>query len=280
LLRTIARGRIWRGELRNRAKDGTIYWVDTTIVPFLDGRGKPRQYLAIRSDITSRKQAEAQLREQAALTHIGQVTAMVAHEVRNPLAGLRGSLEVIAGRFDDASRERVVIGSMVARIDGLNAKISDLLQYVQPLTPRIERIDAAALAADVSSAARSTMGGGSAEIPVIGSSVFVRADAEMLRTALLNLVLNACQAAGTAGVDIELSARSGVGLIAVKDRGPGIPASVRARLFEPFVTTRPEGTGLGLSIVKQMIDRQGGKVSLLERDTGGTLAVVEMPLAS
>jgi signal transduction histidine kinase len=71
-----------------------------------------------------------------------------------------------------------------------------------------------------------------------------------------------------------------VGLIAVRDSGPGIPASVRARLFEPFVTTRPEGTGLGLSIVKQLIDRQGGKVSLLERETGGTLAVVELPLAS
>jgi two-component system CheB/CheR fusion protein len=280
LWRTIARGRIWRGELRNRAKDGSIYWVDTTIVPFLDGRGKPRQYLAIRSDITKRKEAEAQLREQAALTHLGQVTAMVAHEVRNPLAGLRGSLEVIAGRFDDASRERVVISSMIARIDGLNAKISDLLQYVRPLTARLERIDATALAVQVASSARVTMGGGSAEIPVIGSRVFVRADAEMLRTILLNLVLNACQAAGTAGVDIELSVGAGVGLIAVRDRGPGIPASVRARLFEPFVTTRPEGTGLGLSIVKQLIDRQGGKVSLLERETGGTLAVVELPLAS
>ena len=89
LWRTIARGQVWRGEIRNRAKDGAFYWVDTTIVPFLDGAGKPRQYLAIRSDITARKRAEAQLREQAALTHLGQLTAVVAHEVRNPLAGLR-----------------------------------------------------------------------------------------------------------------------------------------------------------------------------------------------
>src|SRR5215213_9506293 len=95
LWRTIAAGQVWRGELRNRAKDGSLYWVDTTIVPFLDGAGKPRQYLAIRYDITARKHAEAQLRSQAALTHLGQVAAVVAHEVRNPLAGLRASLQVL-----------------------------------------------------------------------------------------------------------------------------------------------------------------------------------------
>src|ERR671913_2542183 len=87
LWRTIARGQVWRGEIRNRAKDGSYYWVDTTIVPLLNEHGKPRQYLAIRSDITQRKAAESKLAEQAALTQLGQLAAVVAHEVRNPLAG-------------------------------------------------------------------------------------------------------------------------------------------------------------------------------------------------
>ena len=137
LWRTIANGEVWRGEIRNRAKDGSFYWVDTTIVPFLDGRGKPRQYLAIRSDITARKVAEARLREQAALTHLGQLAAVVAHEVRNPLAGLRASLQVLDSRFTNA-RDHQIVGAMIQRIDALNEKVEDLLLYARPKAPRLQ----------------------------------------------------------------------------------------------------------------------------------------------
>ena len=89
---TIANGRIWRGELRNRAKDGSLYWVDTTIVPFLDDRGKPYQYMALRYEITARKNSEQRLHEQEALARLGQMAAVVAHEVKNPIAGIRGAL--------------------------------------------------------------------------------------------------------------------------------------------------------------------------------------------
>src|SRR6476660_2068146 len=98
LWRTIAQGQVWRGELRNRAKDGSIYWVDTTIVPLLSADGKPYQYLAIRSDITHRKAIEQQLADQAALAQLGQLATVVAHEVRNPLAGVKGSLQVLRSR--------------------------------------------------------------------------------------------------------------------------------------------------------------------------------------
>ena len=104
LWRTIAHGEVWRGELRNRAKDGSIYWVDTTIVPFLNPQGKPWQYLAIRSDITARKAAEEKLRDEAALTQLGRLSAVVAHEVRNPLAATEG---VVAGAGEPSAGEAV-----------------------------------------------------------------------------------------------------------------------------------------------------------------------------
>src|SRR3972149_3854686 len=89
--RTIESGRLWHDEIRNRAKDGSPYWVDTTIVPCVDARGRPVQYIAIRHDITRRRQVEAELREQAALTRLGEMAAVVAHELKNPLAGVRGA---------------------------------------------------------------------------------------------------------------------------------------------------------------------------------------------
>src|SRR3954452_4587393 len=103
---TIANGHIWRGEIRNRAKDGSFYWVDTTIVPFLNVTGKPYQYMAIRYEVTGRKASEQLLQEQAALARLGEMGAVVAHEVKNPIAGIRGALQVISARMPAEARDR------------------------------------------------------------------------------------------------------------------------------------------------------------------------------
>src|SRR5687767_12674526 len=129
---TIANGRIWRGEIRNRAKDGSLYWVDTTIVPFLDERGKPYQYTALRYEITDRKRSEDRLREQEALARLGKMAAVVAHEVKNPIAGIRGALQVIGSRMPADSRDKPVIGEIIARLDSLNGIVDDLLVFARP----------------------------------------------------------------------------------------------------------------------------------------------------
>jgi signal transduction histidine kinase len=101
----------------------------------------------------------------------------------------------------------------------------------------------------------------------------------MLRAALLNLIMNACQAAPDSRVDVTIAADAGVCRIFVGDRGPGIPAGVRERVFEPFFTTRAGGTGLGLAIVKRLLELQNGGVVLKDRPEGGTVAEVTVPLA-
>ena len=279
LWRTIARGNVWRSEIRNRAKDGSFYWVDTTIVPFLDGNGKPRQYLAIRYDITARKQVEAQLREQAALAQLGQLAAVVAHEVRNPLAGVRAGLQVIDRRVSEP-RDRSAIAAMIQRIDGLNDKLEDLLLYARPRPPRRQVVDVKTLIQDVVTSAQVSTGRAEASIPVSGDNIKASADPEMLRAALLNLTLNACQAAPNEDVEVCVAAGRGVCRISVYDRGPGISPEIRDRIFEPFFTTRVNGTGLGLAIVKRLMELQDGTVALTDRDGGGTIAEVTIPRAA
>jgi len=278
LWRTIGQGRVWRGEIRNRAKSGSVYWVDTTIVPFLNASGKPRQYLAIRYDITARKQAEADLRAQAALTHLGQIAAVVAHEVRNPLAGLRATLQVIEHRVPN-SGDRAAMAAMIERIDDLNAKISDLLLYAHPRPPHPQVVELRHLMVEVARSARAAVNPSAAPIAVVGECCFALADVEMLRASMLNLVMNACQAATAGEVDVVVSDDAETCRVVVRDRGPGIPEDARDRIFEPFFTTRPHGTGLGLAVVKRLVELQEGTVSIASRPGGGTLAEVRLPLA-
>ncbi|HUE86116.1 MAG TPA: ATP-binding protein [Vicinamibacterales bacterium] len=275
LWRTIAQGHVWRGELRNRAKDGSIYWVDTTIVPFLDERGKPWQYLAIRSDITQRKQAEEKLRDEAALTQMGRLSAVVAHEVRNPLAALKGSLQVLASRLPADLPGREIITPMLVRIDALNQTVKDILTYSKPNPPKLQRVALDRLVPEVVSTARAAMP--KATIEVSGEPTVARADPEMIRAVLLNLLLNACHASDDAFVEVRTSVSDALCTVAILDRGPGLPAEVREHLFEPFITTRSGGTGLGLPIANRLTQQQGGTLTIEDRPGGGTVATVRLP---
>lgn len=277
LWRTIARGDVWRGEFRNRAKDGSYYWVDTTIVPFVDERGKPRQYMAIRSEITQRKLAEQRLADQAALAKLGQLAAVVAHEVRNPLAGLKGSLQIFRSRVGPDAPDRRVLDAMIARIDTLNHKVEDILRYARPRTPTLEPVDVRAVINDAMTAAEAAAGK-RAELVCNGGPAVVQADREMLHAVLLNLLMNACQS-GTTSVDVALHAEGNSCRIEIGDRGSGISPEDAERVFEPFYTTKKSGTGLGLAIVRRLVELQNGTVSLAPREGGGTVAELTLPLA-
>lgn len=279
LWRTIARGQVWRGEIKNRAKDGTPYWVDTTIVPFLDERGKPYQYMAIRSDITERKRQEERFREQAALTRLGEMAAVVAHEVKNPLAGIRGALQIIGTRLPAESRDRQVIGDILARLDSLNNIVQDLLLFARPRAPRADRVHLAALLASTIELLKKDPSFARMEAVVEGTDPVVEADAEQLQTVFTNLLINAAQAMGGSGrVDVRLADADGWCQVTVRDQGPGIPPDVRERIFEPFFTTKHRGTGLGLPTAKRVIEMHKGTIAVDPAIGGGTEVTVRLPL--
>jgi signal transduction histidine kinase len=194
------------------------------------------------------------------------------------LAGLRATLQIISGRVPEP-RDRSAIAAMIQRIDGLNDKVEDLLLYARPRPPRRQPIDVKALMRDVVMSAQLSTGRAETSIPISGDDVKASGDPEMLRAALLNLTMNACQSAPNVEVDVCVTAVDGVCHISISDRGPGVSPEVRDRIFEPFFTTRVSGTGLGLAIVKRLMDLQDGTVRLDDRPGGGTIAEVTVPAA-
>ncbi len=280
LWRTIGSGRIWRGEIRNKAKDGSIYWVDTTIVPFLDAQGKPYQYMAIRYEVTARKRQEAQLREQAALARLGEMAAVVAHEVKNPIAGIRGALQVIQSRLPAAQRDRAILSEIISRLDALNAIVQDLLVFARPRQLRAEQVDVAAVINRTAELLRRDPALAGVELRLHGSAPMIAADHEQLLIALQNIILNAAQAMnGRGAIDVWLTPSDGQVGLAIADHGPGMPAEVRERAFEPFFTTKHRGTGLGLPTAKRIIDAHGGTMRIDVPPEGGTVVSIELPIA-
>jgi two-component system CheB/CheR fusion protein len=276
---TIANGHIWRGEIRNRAKDGTLYWVDTTIVPFLDARGKPYQYMAIRYEITDRKRSEKLLQEQAALARLGEMAAVVAHEVKNPIAGIRGALQVISSRMPPEQRDRAVMGDIITRLDGLNAVVQDLLVFARPRELRTELVDVSALLANTIDLIRRDPVFAAIDVQIEGTSGLVQADPAQLQLVLQNVLINAAQAMNGQGrVSIAVGASGGRCRIAIADAGPGMPPEVREKVFEPFFTTKSRGTGLGLPLAKRIVDAHFGEIQIDTPSSGGTVVTLVLPL--
>ena len=279
LWQTIANGRIWRGELRNRAKDGSLYWVDTTIVPFLDERGRPYQYMAIRYEITARKRSEERLREQAALARLGEMAAVVAHEVKNPLAAIKGALQVIGGRMPPDGRDRAIVGEVIARVDSLNDIVQDLLVFARPRDPQLAPVDLAGLIESTAALLRRDPAHASLTVTVEGARPVVPLDADQMRTVFLNLLLNAAQASGANGrVAVTIAADDLAVTVAIADDGAGIPDEVRERIFEPFFTTKHRGTGLGLPTARRVVERHRGTLEIECPRPGGTVAIVTVPM--
>jgi signal transduction histidine kinase len=275
---TIANGRVWHGEIRNRAKDGHYYWVDTTIVPFLDSRGKPYQYIAIRADITPRKAAEERLAQQAALARLGQMAAVVAHEVRNPLAGIKGAMQVLMSRRASGDSEAAVMGDVVARIDALNELIQDLMMFARPKPPRLSEVSVRYLLDEAVTMLRRDPSGSSLEIQLESDDGSITADPDLIRATVLNLLLNAAQAMkGHGRIRVLGERRDGAWTIEVRDSGPGIPAELRQEVLEPFFTTKARGGGLGLPIAKRVAELHGGTLTLTCPESGGTSVTVTLP---
>jgi two-component system sensor kinase FixL len=264
-------------EVVGRRKDGATFPIRLAVGEMsIDGRPK---FIGIIHDLTERVAIETRLREQSALTKLGEMAAVVAHEVKNPLAGVRGAIQVISGRLPAGSRDVQVMKDIIARLDALNELMKDLLLFARPPQPKLAPVHLVPLLKMVADLVRQDPALKDLAINVAGSSPSVLGDAELLKIVTQNLLLNSAHAMdGRGAVEINVSADATGCNIAVSDSGPGIPSEVQEKLFTPFFTTKSRGTGLGLSTAKRLIEAHGGTITIACPPGGGTTVVLRLPL--
>jgi PAS domain S-box-containing protein len=278
IAQTIRAGRVWRGEVQTRAKDGSGYWVDATIVPVLDDHRQPYQFTVISYDITERKRTESVVREQASFAQLGKMAAVVAHEIRNPIAGIRGALQILERRLPPAGQEQRVIRETVARLDALNDIVQDMLLFASPRPPRPEPVALTTIFEDILLLLKADPRFADVDVWLNIGAARVDADREQLKQVLLNLMLNSAQAMhGRGAIRVSVRPRGTMMELHLADEGPGIAIDARERLFEPFFTTKHRGTGLGLATARRVIEAHGGTIDLASPATGGTVATIVLP---
>lgn len=275
---TIAKGKIWRGELKNRAKDGSYYWVDTTIVPFLDGRGKPYQYIAIRADITGRKLVEdenirlnhdLELRVKQRTEELEAFSYSISHDLRAPLRAVNGYARMLeedyAHSFDaEGKRLLHVVQENANKMDTL---INNMLAFSRIGKKDINRsiIDMKALAEDVWGEL-SKDNHCKAKIQ-IGELESVLADRVLMNQVWVNLLSNAIKYSSNEKepvVKVSSEKKKDMIVYSVTDNGAGFDMQYAHKLFGVFQRLHSaedfEGTGVGLAIVHRVITKHGGTV--------------------
>ncbi len=248
-------------------------------------RGLEESYRKLQSQADLIIGIEEQLRRAERLSVLGEMSAALAHEIRNPLGSIKGTAEILKDDFSPGDRKFEFLEILVRETDRLNRVVEEFLQLARPLTGERETCDVMAQLAEVAALVSSeavsrgvSLALGREEVPQ------VHGDPEKLRQAFLNLVLNGIQATPRGG-SLSISARPAANNeggqsveIVFSDTGTGMAPDVVTRIFEPFYTTKEGGTGLGLAITQRIVESHGGTIAVESAQGKGTTFRVRLPV--
>ncbi|MFT4703143.1 MAG: two-component system sensor histidine kinase PilS (NtrC family) [Bradymonadia bacterium] len=280
-----------RLELRYARPDESMVHVGVSITPLRSVSGRPSGYIVIMQDITSIKALEAKLLRQEHLSAIGKLSAGIAHEIRNPLAAISGSIEMLRMMLQPPEEERQLMDIVIREVDRLNGLIAEFLDYARTESYRTAEVNLAELMDETLQMFRQD--DQLAEFVDVeldeppAEDVFVNVDLGRLKQVLWNLLRNASEAMEGDGC-IQISRRvvrdKRTGRLAIDividDDGPGLPEDVLPKLFEPFFTTKDGGTGLGLATCHRIVTAHDGALEAASREEGGARFVVRLPCST
>jgi signal transduction histidine kinase len=273
--------------LRNQTAETIMFLVIGIVTGLLSSMQKREhgRYVATAEELKKAyddlKETTNQLLLADRLSALGQLSAVLAHEIRNPLASIKGAVEALETEIPWGHRKRPFLEAIQAEADRLSKLVNEFLQFARP--PRLEMLPIQPNAVVRSVVALVSKQAANSRIDI--RTIFdqelppILLDGEQMKQALLNLVINAIQAMPEGGL-LELATKRAEDRfrIFVRDSGPGIPQEIRDRLFDPFVTTKNGGTGLGLAIAQRLVKQHNGIIRVIDRPEGGSAFEIEIPL--
>ncbi len=299
LWQTLLDGRVWKGEILNRAKDGSSYWVDTTLVPFLGKDGHPVQFIAIRADITQRKEAESALRQSQKLESLGVLTGGIAHDFNNLLTSIMGNADLAELVLAQDSPARPFLGQIELAAQKAAGLTRQMLAYAGKGRFLLMEVDLNLLVQEmaqlvaVSSSRKATI-----SYELASDLPCVLGDPSQLQQLVLNLVTNASEALdeeeggailirtahGVLDKACLVSAELALPLapghcvtLEVLDTGCGMSQEILSRIFDPFFTTKVMGRGLGLSTLMGIVRGHNGSLKIASEPGRGSSFKIFFP---
>ncbi|MDX6405359.1 MAG: hypothetical protein QOH70_2814 [Blastocatellia bacterium] len=285
----------WAGEMNQVNKDGRAILVQGSWTLVRDESGAPYRKLVVNTDITEKKRLQSNLQRFAQLSLVGELAAGLAHEIKNPLAGIQGIVDILLRRREADDPEREALVAVRQGVERIDSTVRALLDRARPRTLKIEpgsltEVTRRAVTLATAQAAVSTERGGQARVKFEASSdpIILPLDAPQMEDAILNLIINAIEASeGESSVtvrvfrsqsdddDTDLRAEA---TIEVADHGSGISEEDLARIFHPFFTTRKVGTGLGLPAVRRIVRAHGGRIEVESTLGQGSTFTIHLPM--
>jgi signal transduction histidine kinase len=243
-------------------------------------------------DLTRVEQLEERERLRDRLAALGEMAAAIAHEVKNPLAGIEVMAGILKRQLAESPDAQSILGDIIKEAKMANAIVLEVLDFVRPIRLQVENISVADAIRDAVSLAEGHVPRGDVRITVECPDHLpaIQGDPHQLRQIFTNLLMNAFEALnGDGAVKIAATTLTEEGpagsegqgpmvQVEVTDNGPGMPAEVLDKIFSPFFTTKPQGSGLGLAIVRKIVDAHDGRIDVGVLDTGGTRFRVTLPV--
>jgi len=272
----------WTGRQRNEAtvrgadgRERVLGWAAARLAEGAQGN------VIVFQDLTDFRRMEEAMRRADRLAVVGVLAAGLAHEIRNPLAAMCGSIELLSQSPKLGHQEKRLMQVVRGEGERLEALVMDFLAFAKPASPNLAAVDAGRLVEETVDVFRREAALKGISVAVeIDAAVWLSIDVNQIKSVLWNLLGNARDATEPGGrIAVKLRRQAGQALLEVEDSGQGISADDLPRIFDPFFTTKADGTGLGLAIVHRVVEGHGGRIAVRSEPGRGSTFSVALPLA-